>query len=76
MAEISANGKPRMVATNSQKNPEEYISEHQIPERRVSGRIIIYRTERRKQWAIILLMNTTYPNSSLDILLMKMEKYE
>lgn len=54
MAEISANGKPRMVATNSQKNPEEYISEHQIPERRVSGRIIIYRTERRKQWAIIL----------------------
>lgn len=41
MAEISANGKPRMVATNSQKNPEEYLSEHRIPERRVSGRIII-----------------------------------
>jgi hypothetical protein len=41
MTEISANGKPRMVATNSQKNPEEYLSEHQIPERRVSGRIII-----------------------------------
>lgn len=39
MVEISANGKPRMVATN--KNPEEYLSEHRIPERRVSGRIII-----------------------------------
>lgn len=41
MAEISANGKPRMVATNSQKNLEEYLSVHHIPERRVSGRIII-----------------------------------
>ena len=26
MAEISANGKPRMFATNSQKNLEEYLS--------------------------------------------------
>ena len=41
MAEISANSKPRMVATNSQKNLEEHLSEHQILERRVSGRIII-----------------------------------
>lgn len=41
MAEISANGKPRMVATNSQKNPKEYLSVHHIPERRVNGRIII-----------------------------------
>lgn len=41
MAEISANGKPRMVATNSKKNLEEHFSEHQILERRVSGRIII-----------------------------------
>ena len=41
MAEISANGKPRMVATNSQKNLEEYLSVHHIPERRVSRRIII-----------------------------------
>ena len=39
MAEISANSKPRMVATNSQKKPEEYLSEHQNPERSVSGRI-------------------------------------
>ena len=39
MAEISANGKPRMVSANSQKNPEEYLSEHRILERRVSGRI-------------------------------------
>lgn len=29
MAEISANSKPRTVATNSQKKPEEYLSEHQ-----------------------------------------------
>ena len=41
MAEISANGKPHMVATNSQKNLEEYLSVQRIPERRVSGRIII-----------------------------------
>ena len=41
MAEISANGKPHMVATKSQKNLEEYLSVHRIPERRVSGRIII-----------------------------------
>ena len=41
MAEISANGKPHMVATNSQKNLEEYLSVHRIPERRLSGRIII-----------------------------------
>lgn len=41
MEEISANSKPRMVATNSQKNPKEYLSVHRIPERRVSGRIII-----------------------------------
>ena len=41
MAEISANGKPRMVDANSQKNPEKYLSEHRITERRVSGRIII-----------------------------------
>lgn len=41
MTEISANGKPRMVSANSQKNPEEYLSEHRILERRVSGRIII-----------------------------------
>ena len=41
MAEISANGKPRMVATNSQEILEEYLSEHQNLDCIVSGRLII-----------------------------------
>ena len=39
--EISQNGKPRMVATNSQEILEEYLSEHQNLDRSVSGRLII-----------------------------------
>ena len=39
--EISQNGKPRMVATNSQELLEEYLSEHQNLDRSVSGRLII-----------------------------------
>lgn len=41
MEEISQNGKPRMVATNSQEILEEYLSEHQNLDRSVSGRLII-----------------------------------
>lgn len=39
--EISQNGKPRMVATNSQEILEEYLSAHQNLDRSVSGRLII-----------------------------------
>jgi len=39
--EISGNGKPRMVATDSQEILEEYLSEHQNLDRSVSGRLII-----------------------------------
>ena len=41
MEEIVKNGKPRMVATDSQEIIEEYLSEHQNLDRSVSGRIII-----------------------------------
>ena len=41
MEEILKNGKPRVVATNSQELLEEYLSEHQNLERGVSGRLII-----------------------------------
>ena len=41
MKEVSKNGKPRMVATNSQDILEEYLSEHQNLERSVSGRLAI-----------------------------------
>lgn len=40
--EISGNGKPRMVATNSQEILEEYLSEHQNLDRSVSGRLTIH----------------------------------
>lgn len=40
--EVSQNGKPRMVATNSQEILEEYLSEHQNLDRIVSGRLIIH----------------------------------
>ena len=40
--EILKNGKPRVVATNSQEILEEYLSEHQNLERSVSGRLIIH----------------------------------
>jgi len=39
--EISENGKPRMIATNSQEMIDEYLSEHQNLERTVSGRLVI-----------------------------------
>jgi len=39
--EISQNGKPRMVATDSQEILEEYLSAHQNLDRSVSGRLII-----------------------------------
>ena len=41
MEEIAVNGKPRMVATDSQEILEEYLSEHQNLERSVSGRLVI-----------------------------------
>ena len=41
MEEIVKNGKPRMVATDSQEIIEDYLSEHQNLDRTVSGRIII-----------------------------------
>lgn len=41
MEEIVKNGKPRMVATDSQEIIEEYLSEHQNLDRSVSGRIVI-----------------------------------
>jgi len=40
--EIYQNGKPRMVATDSQEILEEYLSEHQNLDRTVSGRLIIH----------------------------------
>ena len=39
--EITQNGKPCMVATNSQEILEEYLSEHQNLDRSVSGRLVI-----------------------------------
>ena len=39
--EIAQNGKPRMVATNSQEILEEHLSEHQNLDRVVSGRLVI-----------------------------------
>ena len=42
MEEILKNGKPRVVATNSQELLEEYLSEHQNLDRSVSGRLIIH----------------------------------
>jgi len=39
--EISQNGKPRMVATNSQEILEEYLSEHQNLDCSVSWRLVI-----------------------------------